>query len=91
MGTPVEDRIVACLEWGHYGQSFGGTTHRHECRRVSESTYEVIDFELGIRVHLPVSKVMDPRFDVVLWFAQQIQRIIFDLVAEPEREKFWDD
>jgi len=91
MGTPIEDRIVSCLEWDHYGPSFSGEIHRFECRRINECTYEITDHEMGIRVHLPVSRVMTPNFNVVQWYAQQLKRIFVEMVPEFEQRKFQDD
>jgi len=92
MGTPIGGWIVSCLKWDHYGPSFSGETHQFECHQVMECTYEITDHELGIqKILLPVSRVINPKFNVVQWYAQQLKKIFVELALEFEQRKFQDD
>lgn len=44
-----------------------------------------------MRIHLPVSEVLDPRFNVVRWYAHQLKQIFFKTAPESEKRKFRDD
>jgi len=46
---------------------------------------------MGTRVHLPVSRVTTPNFNIVQWYAQQLKRIFVEMVPEFEQRKFRDD
>ena len=74
MGTPVEERVVFCLNLGVPVVEDGlGNEHRFQCLYCAgEESYEIRDQHLMLRTYLPVTLVENARFNVSTWYRRQL-------------------
>lgn len=74
MGRPVAEAIVAKLEEFCPPVSGGGNAGRFACTRKPEFSTYVLDNHLSFCFEVPPTRVDDPEFDIVQWYATRLIR-----------------
>ncbi|KIM51986.1 hypothetical protein SCLCIDRAFT_33007 [Scleroderma citrinum Foug A] len=74
MGTPVEERVVFCLNLGVPVVEDGlGNEHRFQCLyHAGEESYEIRDQHLMLRTYLLVTLAENARFNVSTWYRRRL-------------------